>query len=90
MNREISDEIESLSNVVRRRLETETPDSVAPNLLLYSNKLQDKEIEAIRSGLEAELASAASGFAPHVVLGRPQDENEAGSLIVSFTVQQAG
>ncbi|MDH0646203.1 hypothetical protein N5D48_05235 [Pseudomonas sp. GD03858] len=90
MNREISDEINTLFNVVRRRLDTETPDSVSPSLPLYSNKLQDEEIEAIRSGLEAKLASAVSGFVPHVALGRAQDENEAGSLIVSFTAQEAG
>lgn len=90
MNRAISDEIQKLFNVVSRRLETEAPDSVSPNLPLYSNKLQDEEIEAIRSGLQAELVSAVSGYVPHVTLGRVQDENEAGSLIVNFTGQQAG
>lgn len=82
MNQAISDEIQKLFDVVSRQLETETPGPI--NLPLYSNELQDEEIEAIRSGLQAELESAINGRASDVTLGRVQDENEAGSLVVSF------
>ncbi|WP_369990944.1 hypothetical protein [Pseudomonas xanthosomatis] len=90
MNHGIADEVQTLSGVVRRLLEKETPGSVSTNLPLFSNKLQDDEIEAIRSGLEAALSSAVSGYVPRVAIGRTQDENEAGSLIVSFTGHQGG
>lgn len=90
MKQEISDEIQNLFDVVSRRLDTEAPDSVSLDLPLFSNKLLNEEIEAIRSGLEAELASAVSGYLPKVTLGRAQDENEGASLIVSFTSRRVG
>ena len=84
MKQEILDEIQTLFAVVRRRLDAEVPESVSLELPLYSNTLSREEIEAIRSGLEAELAKTASGHRPKVTPGRVQDDNEGASLIVSF------
>jgi len=86
MNQEILLEIQNLFDVVRGRLIREAPEGIDADLPLYSNKLSPKDVEQVRAGLQAELAAAAEagGFEPLVVLGRPQDENEAGSLVVTF------
>jgi len=86
MNQEILLEIQKLFDVVRRRLNGERPEGIDADLPLYSNELSLGDAEQIRAGLQAELAAAleVEGFEPVVLLGRPQDENEAGSLIVTF------
>ena len=86
MKQEILLEIHKLIDVVSQRLTRERPEGVDADLPLYSNKLSPKDVEQIRAGLQAGLAATveAEGFEALVVLGRPQDENEAGSLIVTF------
>lgn len=88
MNQEIALEVQKLLDVVKRRLDGELPEGVDVNLPLYSNRLSQKDVEKIRALLQAELAVATEveGFEPLVVPGRPQDKNEAGSLIVTFKV----
>ena len=84
MNQKILLEIQTLFDVVKRRLDTEHPEGIDADLPLYSNELSEKELEQIRAGLQAKLATELNEFRPVVALGRSQDENEAGSLIVSF------
>ena len=84
MNQEISLEIQTLFDVVKQRLDCEHPEGIDADLPLYSNKLSEQDVEQIRAGLQAKLAPESKGFEPVVALGRSQDVNEAGSLIVSF------
>jgi hypothetical protein len=84
MNQEIPREIQKLFDVVSRRLGREHPEEISADLPLYSNTLEQDQTEEIRSGLQAKLRFAVNGFAPVVTLGRAQDENESGSLIVNF------
>ncbi|AUO23225.1 hypothetical protein [Pseudomonas sp. NC02] len=86
MNQEIALEVITLHDVVKKRLDSERPEGIQVGLPLFSNKLSPKDLEQIRADLHAKLKAEAvvDGFEPLVALARPQDENEAGSLIVTF------
>ncbi|WP_447096846.1 hypothetical protein [Pseudomonas sp. CF10PS3] len=86
MNQEIALEVITLLDVVKKRLDSESPEGIQVGLPLFSNNLSPKDLEQIRADLQAKLKAEAAvdGFEPLVALGRPQDENEAGSLIVTF------
>ncbi|MEX5547858.1 hypothetical protein Q1J68_19760 [Pseudomonas pergaminensis] len=86
MNQEIALEVITLLDVVKTRLDSELPEGIQVSLPLFSNNLSPKDLEQIRADLQAKLKAepVVDGFEPLVALGRPQDENEAGSLIVTF------
>ena len=84
MKQEIALEVITLLDVVKKRLDRERTEGIQAVLPLFSNKLSPKDVEQIRADFQAKLKAEAEGFEPLVVIGRPQDENEAGSLIVTF------
>ena len=86
MKQEIALEVIKLLDVVKKRLDRERTEGIQAVLPLFSNNLSPKDVEQIRADFQAKLKAEAEaeGFEPLVVLGRPQDENEAGSLIVTF------
>jgi len=84
MNHGINEEAQTLFEAIEGLLEDGDLEGVTKSLPLFSNKLTRDQIEEIRLALQDKLSAIARGAVPVVALGRQQDHNQAGELLVHF------
>ena len=84
MNQIISSEIQTLFDAVVCLLGSGHPEGYSGGVPLFSNSLTEEQTEEIRLGLQNRLVKIAAGTVPVVTVDRPQDENQAANLKVSF------
>lgn len=84
VNHTLSSEISNLLDVVEDQLGVDQPEGFTSGLPLFSNSLTENQIEEVRVRLQDLLVRPARGTVPVVTVFRPQDENQAAELKVTF------